>query len=79
MRQISSDQEHVFAHQNNLYQQHGKHLQCKNYGSFTYLCRDHNKLNTIGVHCWTGWQNCLGDKKVNLGDHHEPYNIEEGL
>lgn len=50
-RRISSDQEHVFAHQSSRYQQHGKHLQCENCDFCTYLCPDRNKLNTVGARC----------------------------
>ena len=54
MRRISSDQEHEFARQNNLFQRHGRRRQCESYESCTDYCPDHSK---IYKHCWSATLN----------------------
>ena len=71
MRRISSDQEHEFARQNNIFQRHGTRRQCECYESCTDYCPDQGKISTAEVRHWIGeqrWGSHQRDKKVALDD-----------
>ena len=82
MRPISSDQEHEFARQNNLFQRHGTRRQCESYESCTDYCPDHSKISTAEVRHWIGeqrWRSDQRDKKVALDEFPWYYNTDIGL